>query len=120
MASRGDLKTFELGLHLRLREEPLLGRLGTLGLARALEDNLVLLVLVEERLLVVDGARGDLHLHGVLLGVLLDLLQVLVVAVLRQPGDDVTLRPVDLERVLVLVVNVVLPDKRQLVSIPEV
>ena len=61
-----------------------------------------------------DGTRRNLHLERVLLGVLLDLLQMLVVAVLRQPGDDVTVGPVDLQRVRVLVVDVVLNYKHWL------
>ena len=40
--------------------------------------------------------------------ILLDLLQMLIVTVLREPGNDITLRPIYLERVLVLVVDVVL------------
>ena len=43
-----------------------------------------------------------------LLRVLLDLLEVLVVAVLGEPGNDVTRGPVDLERVGVLIVYMVL------------
>ena len=43
-----------------------------------------------------------------LFSVLLDLLEVLIITVLSEPSDDVTFRPVDLERVLVLVVDVVL------------
>ena len=53
-------------------------------------------------------SRSNLHLERMLFGVLLDLLEMLVVAVLGEPGDDVTLGPVDLESVLVLVINVVL------------
>ena len=43
-----------------------------------------------------------------LLGVLFDLSEMLVVAVLSEPCDDVLVRPVDLESVSVLVVDVVL------------
>ena len=46
-----------------------------------------------------------------LLRVLLDLLEMLVVAVLCQPGDNVAVRPVDLQRVRVLVVDVVLDGR---------
>ena len=79
-------------------------------LVRATEDNLVLLivVLVEQGLLVVYRTRRNLHLKRVLLSVLLDLLEMLIVAVLSQPGDDITRGPVDLERVGVLIVHVVL------------
>ena len=43
-----------------------------------------------------------------LLGVLLDLPEMLVVAVLGEPCDDILVRPVDLESVSVLVMNVIL------------
>lgn len=108
VTSRSDLETLEDGLHLGLGEKPLLRRLDALQLAGTLEDDLVLVILVEQSLLVVDGARRDLHLERVLLSVLLDLLEVLVIAVLSQPSDDIALRPVDLKCVLVLVVDVIL------------
>lgn len=108
VAGGSDFESFEDGLNLGLRELLLLRTQEGLGLDRALKDDLVLIILVEQRLLVVYRARGDLHLDRMLLRVLLDLLEMLVVAVLCEPGDDVTLRPVDLQGVLVLVVDVVL------------
>ncbi len=55
-----------------------------------------------------DRTRGDFHLQGMLFRILLHLLQMLVVAVLGQPCDHITIRPVDLKSVRVLVVDVVL------------
>lgn len=46
-----------------------------------------------------------------LLRVLLDLFEMLVVAILSQPGDNIAVRPVDLQRVRVLVVDVVLDGR---------
>ena len=45
--------------------------------------------------------------------VLLHLLQVLIVAVFCKPGDDILARPVDLERVRVLIIYMVLCDVSQ-------
>ena len=76
------------------------------------KNNLIFaVVLVEQRLLVVHRSRSNLHLERMLFGVLLDLLEMLVVAVLRQPGDNVAVRPVDLQRVRVLIVDVVLDGR---------
>lgn len=109
-----DFETFEDGLDLGLRELLLLRSQDGLGLNWALKDDLILVVLVEQGLLVVDRARGDLHLDRVLLCVLLDLLKMLIVAVLCEPGDDIAFRPVDLQGVLVLIVDVVLYRHREL------
>lgn len=57
-----------------------------------------------------DRTRRDLHLERVLFCVLLDLLEVLVIAVLRKPCDDIARRPVDLESVGVLIVDMVLQN----------
>ena len=115
MARRKSLQALERRRQLLLGELALLGRPDLLGLllVGAAEDDLVLLVvvLVKQSLLVVYRARCYLHLEGMLLGVLLHLLQVLVVAVLSEPSDDVTRRPIDLEGVSVLVVDVVLHQK---------
>ena len=107
--SRGRAQTLEGRLGLRHRDEPLLrGLLGRVDVVTS-EDNLVItIVLIEERALVMHRTRSHLHLQRVLLGVLLHLLQVLVITVLGEPGDDVALRPVDLQSVLMLVIDVVL------------
>ena len=84
--SGGDLQALEYGLDLGHRQQALLRRL---LLRRALllsaEHDLVLavVVLIEQRLLVVYRARNNLHLLRVQVRSLLHLLQVLVVAVLR-------------------------------------
>lgn len=110
VSRRRDLETFEDRLSLGLRDDPLLGRLCRLGLLRPTKHNLIfaVIVLVEKCLLVVDRAGSNAHLLRVQLSGLLHLLEVLVVAVLRQPGEDIPVRPVDLEGVSVLVVDVVL------------
>ena len=112
LVTRGQgLQALESGRELLLREQALLRILYVVFLlAGTAKDNLVLLVvvLVEERLLVMDRTRGNLHLDRVLLGVLLHLLEVFVVAVLGEPCDDILVRPVDLESVSVLVMNVIL------------
>ena len=51
-----------------------------------------------------------------LLSSLLDLLEMLIVAILRQPRDDITLRPVDLEGVAAFIVDVVLLKFRLVLS----
>ena len=112
--SRGRAQTLEGRLGLRHRDEPLLrGLLGRVDVVTS-EDNLVItIVLIEERALVMHRTRSHLHLQRVLLRVLLHLLQMLVVAVLGQPGDDVLVRPVNLERVGVVIIDVVLKrDKK--------
>lgn len=55
VTSRSDLQALEDGLNLGPREQPLLGSLGGIMLGRALEDDFILLILVEQGLLVVDG-----------------------------------------------------------------
>jgi len=57
--------------------------------------------------------RNNLHLHRVLFCSAVDLLQVIVIAVLRQPTNDVSIRPVDLQRPGVFVENVVLLTNQQ-------
>lgn len=120
VTSRGDLETLKDGLHLGLGEQPLLGGFDDLQLSRTLKNNLILIILVEQSLLIVDRAGSNLHLESVLFGVLLDLLEVLVVAVLCEPGNNVTLRPVDLEGVFVLVVDVVLQQELNEVTYPTI
>ena len=115
VASRCDFKALKDGLDLGLRELPLLRRqcFSGLGLHRALKNNLILVVFVEQGLLVVNRARGDLHLERMLLSILLNLLEMFVVTVLSEPSDDITFRPIDLQCVLVLVVDVVLERRRE-------
>lgn len=110
MASVSDLEAFEDRLNLCAGEQPLLRGLGTLLLhIGPTKDNFIVLVIfIEQSLLIVDRARGDLHLDCMLLSVLLDLLQMLVIAVLGKPGDNIALRPVDLKGMLVLIVDVIL------------
>jgi hypothetical protein len=112
VSGTSDLETLKDRLGLSLREEPLLRRLGRrFSFIRAAKNNLVVLViLIEESLLVVDRTRGYFHLHRVLLGILLDLLQVFVVAILSKPSNNVAARPVDLEGVFMLIVYVILDD----------
>lgn len=43
-----------------------------------------------------------------LLSRLLDLLQVLIITVFSEPGNDIAVRPVDLQSVTVFIINVVL------------
>jgi hypothetical protein len=43
-----------------------------------------------------------------LLGRLLDLLQMLVIAIFSEPRDDIALRPINLETMIVFVVYVIL------------
>lgn len=110
---RGNgLQALKLRRDLGLREQALLRGLDLLifTLASATNDDLVFLriVLVKEGLFVVNRAGYDFHLHCVLLGGLLHLFQVLVIAVLSKPADNVSVRPVDLQRVGVLVVDMVL------------
>jgi hypothetical protein len=108
VSSSGRANALKLGFDLGHRDKPLLRRF-LLRRARPVHDNLlIILVILEQRTLVVDRSRGHLHIERVLLRRLLDLLQVLIVAVLRQPRDDITLRPVDYEFVDVLIVEVVL------------
>ena len=107
--SRGRAQTLEGRLGLRHRDEPLLrGLLSRVDVVTSEDDLIITVILIEERALVVDRARGHLHLERVLLRVLLHLLQMLVVAVLGEPGDHVAVRPVDLQSVRVLIVDVVL------------
>ena len=53
-----------------------------------------------------DGARSNFHLHGVLFRVLFHLLE--IATVFCELCNDVTVRPVNLQCVRVLVVNVIL------------
>ena len=112
VAGGSHLQAFEDGPDLGLGEEPLLGGLHALRFAGALEDDLVLVILVEQGLLVVDRTRSNLHLQRVLFCVLLHLLEMLIIAVLSKPRDNVALGPVDLEGMLMLVVDVVLEGDR--------
>ena len=110
--SRGRAQALEGRLGLRHRDEPLLrGLLSRVDVVTSEDDLIITVILIEERALVVDRARGHLHLERVLLRVLLHLLEMLVVAVLSQPGDNVAVRPVDLQRVRVLIVDVVLDGR---------
>ena len=43
-----------------------------------------------------------------LFSILLNFLKVLIIAVLSKPGDDILVRPVDLESMSVIVVDVIL------------
>lgn len=75
------------------------------------KDNFVIVVpvvFVEECLLIVDGARSNFHLQGMLFCVLFHFLQMLIVTIFCEPCDDVTIRPVNLESVRVLIINMVL------------
>lgn len=56
--------------------------------------------------------RGNFHLDGVLFRILLDFLQVLIVAILSEPRDHIFIGPIDLQRMGVLVVYVVLEFRR--------
>lgn len=53
--------------------------------------NNFIIIIVEQCTLVVQRTRVDLHLDGMLLGSLLDLFQMLIVAILGKPADDVAL-----------------------------
>ena len=55
-----------------------------------------------------NRARSNFHLESMELSSLLNLLQMLVVTVLRKPCDDIFVRPVDLEGVAVIVVDMIL------------
>ena len=113
VARRSGAQTLEFRSKSALRQLPLL-RIDFIVLLTVIpaENNLVFaVVLVEQRLLVVHRSGCNLHLKRMLLRVLLDLLEMLVVAVLCQPGDNVAVRPVDLQRVRVLVVDVVLDGR---------
>jgi len=93
VAGGGHAKAFEFGSDLGHGEQALLRglRCRRRGIA-ATQDNLIIVsvVLVKECLLVLNGARCDLHLQGVLLCILFNFLQVLVVTVLCQPANNVT------------------------------
>ena len=112
VSSSGRANSLELGLDFGNRDQPLLRRF-LLSRARSVHDNLliILVVIIEQCTLVVGRPRGHLHIERVLLRRLLDLLQVLIVAIVGQPRDNITLRPVDLEFVEVLIVDVVLSCK---------
>jgi len=112
VSSSGRTNALKLGLDLGHRDKPLLRRF-LLRRARPVHDNLfiILVIVIEQRTLVVDRSRDHLHIERMLLCRLLDLLQVLIVAVLGQPRDDIALRPVDHEFVMVLIVEVVLSCK---------
>lgn len=74
-----------------------------------MQDHLIsLIILIKQRTLVVHGSRSDLHLDSMLLGRLLDLLEMLVITVLGKPSDDILVGPVNLESVRVLIVDMVL------------
>ena len=115
MSSSGRANALKLGFHFGNRDQPLLRRF-LLRRARPVHDNLLIIfvVVIEQRTFVVGRSRGHLHIERVLLRRLLDLLQVLIVAIVGQPRDDITLRPVDLEFVEVLIVDVVLSCKTRL------
>jgi hypothetical protein len=73
------------------------------------KDNFIItVVFIEQSPFVMDGARGNFHLHSVLFCVLFHLLEMFIVTVIREPRDDVTVRPVNLQCVRVLVVNMIL------------
>lgn len=77
LMTRRGAEPLELRLHFRNRVKPLFRSFfGFFGLVLAAQDNLVVfsLILVEQGTLIVDGARGDLHLESVLLCVLLHFL----------------------------------------------
>jgi hypothetical protein len=49
-----------------------------------------------------------------LLGISFDFLQMLIVAILSQPADDIAVRPIDLQRVGMLIIDVILvSDQRR-------
>ena len=119
--SYGSLQSFEDRLHLGHGQLPLFrgfndrGRPRSLLLARPSNNDLVItivlifiLVFLEQGLLVMYAPGNDLHLHCVLFGSAVNLLQVFVVVILRQPSDDVLIRPVYLQDPGVFVENVVL------------
>lgn len=110
--SSGCANALKLGFDFGNRDQPLLRRF-LLRRARPVHNNLLIIfvVVIEQCTLIVGRPRGHLHIERVLLRRLLDLLQVLIVAIVRQPRDDITLRPVDLEFVEVLIVDVVLSCK---------
>ena len=112
LVARGEgLQALELGWELLPGKETLLRVHCVIRfLVGPPEHNFILLVvvLVEQRFFIVHRTRCNLHLESVLLRVLLDFLEVLVVAVLGKPRDDIASRPVDLEGVLVFIVHVVL------------
>lgn len=53
-----------------------------------------------------------------LLCILLHLLQMLVITILSQPGDHILVRPVDLERVRMLIVDMILDWNQLLCQLP--
>ena len=118
------LQSFEDRFHLGHGQQPLLRsfasrkRLRNLLPVRPSNNNLVVVIIViviflEQSLLIVYTPRNNLHPHCVLFGGAVDLLQVIVIAVLCQPSDDVLIRPVYLQGPGMLVENVVLRTDQQ-------
>lgn len=106
-------QTFELGLQLGLRQQPLLRGLLLRFLqtiSRSSYHNFVVVsvVFIEKGRFIMDRARCDLHLEGMLLCCLLNFLQVFVVTVLREPADNVAVGPVNLQSVSMFVVDMIL------------
>lgn len=100
-----------VALDLGLGDQPLFRGLFPVLVVSAFQNDFVIIgivVLVEESFLVINRAGGDFHFQGVLFRILLHFLQVLIVAVLGQPVDHISVRPVDLERVCMLIIYVVL------------
>ncbi len=115
MTVGGSPQPIELWHNFGLREETLLRGFLHLFLVRSSKHNLVVsIVLIKQSTLVMDGAGRHLHLQRVLLCCLLDLLQMLIVAVFRQPRYDIAVGPVDLKSVRVLVVDMVLKGTSQI------
>lgn len=109
MSGRRRLKTLKLRRHLSLRKETLLGRFDLCRFLSAADDHFVLfLIFFEESRFSLYGERSNFHLDSVLLDGLFHLLQMLIIAVLSEPGDDIAFGPVDFEGVRVFVVDMVL------------
>jgi hypothetical protein len=99
---------FKLRLLLGNRLDTLLGRLLRFVDIGSTQHDLVVLIFVKQGLLIVEGVGSDFHLDRMLLCILFDLFEMLVVAVLGEPSDDILIGPVNLEGVSVFVVDVIL------------
>ena len=71
---------------------------------------IVSIIFVEKCTFIMDGTRGHLHFQSMLLSIFLHFLQMLVIAVFNKPSDDIFIRPVDLQRMRMFVVDMVLLD----------
>jgi hypothetical protein len=104
---------FKFRFDLGLRKQTLLRGLAVRGLS---SENNVVVVVIEKSTFVVNRPRSDFHLQSMLLSIPLDVLQMLVIAILGEPANDVFRGPIDGQAVRVLIKDMVLVEDMRMES----